>query len=90
VEEVRYTPIGVIRSPFAQTAGMPIQAVAAEEAEGSGELAAGYRDGLRDVEGFSHLVLVYHRAASSPPVPQTPQPHRAVRGAGWSASGATR
>jgi tRNA (adenine37-N6)-methyltransferase len=60
LDEVRYTPIGVIRSPFAETAGMPIQAAAAEGIRGSVELYPGYREGLRDVEGFSHLILLYH------------------------------
>ena len=39
---------------------MPIQAVAAEGVEGSIELAPEYGDGLRDIEGFSHIILVYH------------------------------
>jgi tRNA (adenine37-N6)-methyltransferase len=60
VDEIRYTPVGVIRSPFEETAGMPIQAVGAKGVEGSVELAPAYHDGLRDVEGFSHLILVYH------------------------------
>jgi tRNA-Thr(GGU) m(6)t(6)A37 methyltransferase TsaA len=60
VDEIRYTPVGVIRSPFKETAGMPIQAVGAKGVEGSVELAPAYHDGLRDVEGFSHLILVYH------------------------------
>lgn len=39
---------------------MPIQAVAAEGVEGSIELAPGYGDGLRDIDGFSHVIVVYH------------------------------
>ncbi len=60
MSEIRYTTIGVVRSPFEGTASMPIQAVAAEGVEGSIELAPEYGDGLRDVEGFSHLIVVYH------------------------------
>lgn len=36
---IRYTPIGVIRSFFEETAGMPIQSVAAKGVEGKAELA---------------------------------------------------
>ena len=39
---------------------MPIQAVAAEGVKGSIVLAPGYGDGLRDIDGFSHLIVVYH------------------------------
>ncbi len=60
VGEIRYIPIGVVRSPFEDTAGMPIQAVGAEGVEGTIELAPEYGDGLRDIEGFSHIIIVYH------------------------------
>ena len=39
---------------------MPIQAVAARGIAGRVELAPEYGGGLRDVAGFSHLILVYH------------------------------
>lgn len=39
---------------------MPIQAVAARGVAGRVELAPEYSGGLRDVEGFSHLILVHH------------------------------
>jgi tRNA-Thr(GGU) m(6)t(6)A37 methyltransferase TsaA len=60
VEAVVYRPIGVIRSPFTTKEGMPIQAVAASGVRGRVELDPAYAEGLRDVEGFSHLVLLYH------------------------------
>lgn len=60
MDEVRFAPIGVVRSPFTETSGMPIQAVAAEGVAGRLELLPAYRDGLRNIEGFSHLILVYH------------------------------
>lgn len=60
MDEVRYEPIGVVRSPFTETTGMPIQGVAAEDVAGRVEILPAYRDGLRDIEGFSHLILLYH------------------------------
>lgn len=57
---VTYRPIGVIHSPFAERGGMPIQAAFAEGASGTVELEPEYVPGLRDLAGFSHIILVYH------------------------------
>jgi tRNA-Thr(GGU) m(6)t(6)A37 methyltransferase TsaA len=58
-------PIGLIRSPFTEAAQVPIQA-ARSQARGRVEVEPAYAEGLQDVEGFSHLHLLYvfHR---SPP-----------------------
>ena len=58
--KICYQPIGVIHSPFSDTVGMPIQAVAARGIPGTLELDPAYREGLTDIEGFSHLILLYH------------------------------
>lgn len=55
-----FTPIGVIHSPFTELAGMPIQAVAATGVAGRIELDPAFELGLRDIEGFSHRILIYH------------------------------
>lgn len=60
MKEVRYRPIGVVHSPFKTPQDVPIQSVAAEGVRGAVEVAGEYVEGLRDVEGFSHLILVYH------------------------------
>lgn len=60
MESVVYQPIGIIRSPFKMPQDMPIQPVAAEGIEGRIELLSEFREGLQDLEGFSHLVLIYH------------------------------
>lgn len=39
---------------------MPIQAVAAEGVAGHIELDPAYEAGLQDIDGFSHLILIYH------------------------------
>ena len=59
-KKVVYRPIGVIHSPFKAPHDVPIQAAAAEGVKGSVEVAREYAEGLKDVEGFSHLILVYH------------------------------
>jgi tRNA-Thr(GGU) m(6)t(6)A37 methyltransferase TsaA len=39
---------------------MPIQPVGARGISGTIELQAEYQDGLKDLEGFSHIILIYH------------------------------
>jgi tRNA-Thr(GGU) m(6)t(6)A37 methyltransferase TsaA len=51
--------IGVIRSPYTELAGMPIQPPGAAGVTGSVELLPAYADGLRDLDGFSHIILLY-------------------------------
>ena len=60
MSEVVYKPIGVVHSPFKVPQDVPIQSVAAEGVMGIVEVAREYVDGLRDVDGFSHLILIYH------------------------------
>lgn len=57
---IRYQPIGTIRTPFKTLAGMPIQPLGARRARGRVELAAEYQAGLKDLRGFSHVILLYH------------------------------
>ncbi len=59
-------PIGVIRSPHSQAAATPIQPVYAEGVSGRAEILPEYADDLRDLEGFSHIFLIYwfHKAAA--------------------------
>ena len=58
--EIAYRPIGVIRSPFRDAANMPIQPAGARGIGGTVALDEHYREGLRDVDGFSHVILIYH------------------------------
>jgi len=55
-----YTPIGVIRSPWKTTEGMPIQPKGAESVKGTVEIFSEYEEGLRDLGLFSRVILVYH------------------------------
>jgi tRNA-Thr(GGU) m(6)t(6)A37 methyltransferase TsaA len=57
---VTYRPIGVIHTPFTDIDGMPIQPTAAVGIRGTIDLDPRYADGLLDLDGFSHLILLYH------------------------------
>ena len=63
--KIEYTPIGRIHSPHTRTSGMPIQPSGAGRFSGTVEVFAPYVDGLKDLEGFSHIILLYsfHRAS---------------------------
>ena len=60
LEPVTFRPIGIIRTPFADTDGMPVQPVGAMGVAGSIELDPAYAEGLADLDGFSHLTLLFH------------------------------
>ena len=57
---IRYYPIGTIHTPFQTVTGMPIQPGSAKAATGTVEVLPAYATGLKDLEGFSHLILLYH------------------------------
>ncbi|RJS84562.1 tRNA (N6-threonylcarbamoyladenosine(37)-N6)-methyltransferase TrmO [Candidatus Bathyarchaeota archaeon] len=60
MKKIIYRPIGVIHSPFKEPVGTPIQPPAATGIEGTVEVYPEYVDGLKDLEGFSHIILIYH------------------------------
>ncbi len=60
MNNITYKPIGNIRTPFKKQAGMPIQPSGAKGVRGTIKIKKDYIGGLKDLEGFSHLVLIYH------------------------------
>lgn len=55
-----YRPIGIVRSPHKNISDMPIQPTGAQGVAGSLELVPELTEGLQDLEGFSHIILLYH------------------------------
>lgn len=53
-------PIGKIHTPFKDPAGMPIQPAGARGVKGVVEVLEEYQTGLKDLDGFSHVILLYH------------------------------
>jgi tRNA-Thr(GGU) m(6)t(6)A37 methyltransferase TsaA len=60
MQEIRYNSIGVIHSPFRDIEGVPIQSAGAQGIKGTVEIAQEYAKGIEGIEGFSHVILVYH------------------------------
>ena len=60
IDKVIYRPIGIIHTGFRDKRDAPIQGIFAKDAKGDVEVFPEYAAGLKDIEGFSHLILVYH------------------------------
>lgn len=60
MDEIRYQPIGVIHSPHKEPQGTPIQPTVAQGIRGTVEIFPQFADGLQDLSGFSHIILLYH------------------------------
>ena len=65
MQTIRVEPIGVIRTPFTSLEDMPIQPGGGRDVQGELVIEPQYREGLADLDGFSHLYLIYlfHQAA---------------------------
>ncbi len=71
--DILYRSIGIIRSPFTSVESMPVQPVSDQSARGVVEINSAYQEGLKDLEGFSHLILIYHfHKARAPSLTVTP------------------
>ncbi len=67
MDKVVFKPIGIIRSGFQDIEGMPIQPLGAQGVKGIVEVYPEYAKGLQDIDGYSHLILIYlfHLSKSS-------------------------
>jgi len=54
-----FLPIGIAHSPLTTRGAPPFQS-SFSQAEGTIEIFPEFREGLRDVEGFSHLIVLSH------------------------------
>ncbi len=59
-DTIALAPIGVIHSPYKDSEGVPIQGVFNKDVEAWVELKKEFSRGLKDLEGFSHAILIYY------------------------------
>lgn len=57
---MQFTPIGTLHTPFRQIADMPVQPSGATGVAGRIELRPELAEGLKDLDGFSHIIVLYH------------------------------
>ncbi|NMB98656.1 MAG: tRNA (N6-threonylcarbamoyladenosine(37)-N6)-methyltransferase TrmO [Thermoanaerobaculaceae bacterium] len=58
--EIILKPIGIIRSPNTDPSKTPIQPIYAEGIKGYAEIYPEFEEGLKDIEGFSHIFLIFY------------------------------
>jgi tRNA (adenine37-N6)-methyltransferase len=80
MEDLTLERIGIIHSEHHEPKRTPIQPVCAEGSPGRVEVFAQYAEGLDDIEGYSHLHLIYwfHRAADIASSVAGPSPLKVV------------
>lgn len=66
IPEIVFRPIGVIHSEHQEAAKTPIQPVFARGVPGRVEVNPEFEKGLSDLEGFSHIILLYHFDRAGP------------------------
>ena len=59
-KEIKLKTIGIIHTPYKDTKGIPIQGKFEKGITGQVVLFPEYRKGLKHIEGFSHVVLIYY------------------------------
>lgn len=79
--------IGVIRTPFKQKSDAPRQGTFDPKSEGRIELFEDYKKGLKDLEKFSHAILIFYfhkieemRLTGTPPMDNEERGIFAIRG----------
>ncbi len=60
MNRITYFPIGIVHSPFRIPEGTPIQSVAAKDIQARIEIFQEYSKGLKDLEEFSHIIVLFH------------------------------
>jgi len=58
-KKITLNVIGKIKTPWLTFGNMPIQPTGAKNVKGVIELFPEYSSGLKDIEGFSHITLIY-------------------------------
>jgi tRNA-Thr(GGU) m(6)t(6)A37 methyltransferase TsaA len=59
-DKIEMHPIGVIHSPYKESKDIPIQGTFKGDVEAWAELKEKYIPGLKDLEEFSHAILIYY------------------------------
>ena len=58
--DISYQPIGILHSPFKYLNDIPNQPVYGKDIEGRITIFPKFQEGLKDLDGFSHVILLCH------------------------------
>ncbi|WP_432408490.1 tRNA (N6-threonylcarbamoyladenosine(37)-N6)-methyltransferase TrmO [Wukongibacter sp. M2B1] len=59
-ESISLEPIGIIHTNFKRLENMPIQPTGEKASYGKIEVFSKFVEGLKDIDGFSHIIVIYH------------------------------
>lgn len=71
--KICFQPVGLVHSEFKKLNEIPIQ-YSLSHGKGTLEIFPKYRDALKDLEGFSHLICLYYFDMVKQPVPLLSKP----------------
>ena len=60
MNEIIIKPIGIIKSPYIKAKDVPVQGIFKSDVEAEAIVYDEYKDGLKDLDGFSHAILVFY------------------------------
>ena len=60
MKQIIMTPIGIVHSPYKTAKDMPIQGKFKPDVKAWIEIKEEYRAGLKDLDGFSHAIIIYY------------------------------
>jgi tRNA (adenine37-N6)-methyltransferase len=60
MQSIIFHPIGIIHTPFSSHDDMPIQGIGGKGIKATIEIFPEFTAGLKDLDGFSHIILLYH------------------------------
>ncbi|MBI4647213.1 MAG: SAM-dependent methyltransferase [Bacteroidia bacterium] len=59
-KQICYKAIGIIFTPFITPENIPVQNIGANRIKATIKIFDEFDSGLKDLEGFSHIILLYH------------------------------
>ncbi len=59
-KSIKIQPIGIINTPYKEPKGIPIQGKFKRGIAGTARIFPEYKTGLKDLAGFSHVILIYY------------------------------
>ena len=60
MEEIKLMPIGLVHSPFKEPVGVPKDSSNGMDYKGTIEIFSEYKNGLKDLDGFSHILVLFY------------------------------
>ena len=72
--DIIFHPIGTIHTEYTTKAGMPIQPIAGKGGKGVVEILPEYKEGLKDLEGFSYIYFLFYLDRTTKPTMEVRPP----------------